>query len=127
MALVTGSAQVTWGERTKVDLDWASRWIDLDAMFGTGKTVVPLEAARGLFDVLMRQLPATSDTDISLAVDQLNLGADQISNVRFAAVRAGGPLEVKDFQVDLPGTTHLSLGGKLAPGETSPKFEGQIG
>jgi uncharacterized protein involved in outer membrane biogenesis len=125
--LVTGDAEVTWGERTRVDLALNSRWIDLDAMFGTGKTVVPLEAARGLFDVLMRQLPASSDTNVKLAVDQLNLGADQISNVRFAAVRAGGPLEVKDFQVDLPGATHLSLGGKLAPGETTPKFEGTIG
>jgi uncharacterized protein involved in outer membrane biogenesis len=125
--LVTGKAQVAWGPRTRVDLALNSRWIDLDAMFGTGKTVVPLEAARGLFEVLMRQLPASSDTNINLAVDQLNLGSDQISNVRFAAVRAGGPLEVRDFQVDLPGATHLSLGGQLAPGETSPKFEGNIG
>lgn len=125
--LVTGDAQATWGERTKLDLALNSRWIDLDAMFGTGKTVVPLEAARGLFDVLMRQLPASSDTNIELQVDQLNLGADQISNVHFAAVRAGGPLEVKDFRVSLPGATQLSLAGKLAPGETSPKFEGAIG
>jgi hypothetical protein len=125
--LVTGDAQATWGERTKLDLALNSRWIDLDAMFGTGKTVVPLEAARGLFDVLMRQLPASSDTNIDLQVDQLNLGADRISNVHFAAVRAGGPLEVKDFRVSLPGATQLSLAGKLAPGETSPKFEGAIG
>lgn len=125
--LVTGTAQLSWGERTKLDLALNSRWLDLDAMFGTGKTVVPLEAARGLFDVLMRQLPATSDTNINLAVDQLNLGADQISDVRFAAVRAGGPLEVKDFQVALPGATHLSLSGKLAPGESAPKFEGIVG
>lgn len=125
--LVTGNAQATWGERTKLDLALNSRWIDLDAMFGTGKTVVPLEAARGLFDVLMRQLPASSDTNINLQVDQLNLGADQISNVHFAAVRAGGPLEVKDFRVSLPGATQLSLAGKLAPGETSPKFEGAVG
>lgn len=125
--LVTGNAQATWGERTKLDLTLNSRWIDLDAMFGTGKTVVPLEAARGLFDVLMRQLPATSDTNVNLAADQLNLGADQISNVRFAAVRAGGPLEVKDFQVGLPGATQLTLAGKLAQGETAPKFEGVVG
>lgn len=125
--LVTGDARVTWGERTRVDLTLNSRWIDLDAMFGTGQAVVPLEAARGLFDVLMRQLPASSDTNISLAVDQLSLGADQISNVRFSAVRAGGPLEVKNFEVGLPGATHLSLGGKLAPGESAPKFEGTIG
>lgn len=125
--LVTGNAQSTWGERTKLDLALNSRWIDLDAMFGTGKTVVPLEAARGLFDVLMRQLPASSDTNIELQVDQLNLGADQISNVHFSAVRAGGPLEVKDFRVSLPGATQLSLAGKLAPGESSPKFEGAVG
>lgn len=126
--LVTGEAQATWGERTKLDMALNSRWIDLDAMFGTGKTVVPLEAARGLFDVLMRQLPASSDTNIDLRVDQLNLGADQISDVHFAAVRSGGPLEIKDFRVALPGATQLSLAGKLAPGEqSSPKFEGTVG
>lgn len=125
--LISGDAQATWGERTKLDLALNSRWIDLDSMFGTGKVIVPLEAARGLFDVLMRQLPASSDTNINLAVDQLNLGADQISNVRFEAVRAGGPLEVKSFQVSLPGATQLALAGKLAPGETAPKFEGTIG
>ena len=126
--LITGTAEAAWGERTRVDLALNSRWIDLDAMFGTsGKAVVPLEAARGLFDVLMRQLPASSDTNVNLTIDQLNLGADQISDVRVAAVRAGGPLEVKDFQVRLPGSTQLSLTGKLAPAENAPKFEGTIG
>lgn len=125
--LVTGQARADWGERTKLDLSLNSRWIDLDAMFGTGKKVVPLEAARGLFDVLMRQLPASSDTNIQLAVDQLNLGADRISNVRIAAVRAGGPLRIRDFQVDLPGATKLAVTGRMSPGKTAPKFEGNIG
>lgn len=126
--LITGNAEAAWGDRTRIDLALNSRWIDLDAMFGSGgKPVIPLEAARGLFDVLMRQLPASSDTNVNLSIDQLNLGADQISNVRFAAVRAGGPLEVKDFQVGLPGATQLSLSGKLAPADDAPKFEGNIG
>lgn len=125
--LVTGQAQAAWGERTKLDLSLNSRWIDLDAMFGTGKKVVPLEAARGLFDVLMRQLPASSDTNIQLSVDQLNLGADRISNVRIAAVRAGGPLRIRDFQLELPGATKLALTGRMAPGKTAPKFQGNIG
>lgn len=125
--LVTGEARLAWADRTKVDLTLASRWIDLDAMFGTGRDVVPLEAARGLFDVLMRALPATADTNVNLTVDQLNLGADQISNVRIAAVRSGGPLELGEFKVSLPGSTQLALAGKLTPGETSPKFDGTIG
>lgn len=128
--LMTGEAKWAWSDKTKLDVTLNSRWLDLDAVFGRSgkeaKPVVPLEAAREIFETMMRLLPETADTNAKLAVDQLNLGADQISNIKVTAVRAGGPLELQEFQVGLPGQTQLNLSGKLAPGETAPKFDGTV-
>jgi AsmA family/AsmA-like C-terminal region len=126
--LITGTADVSWADKMRMDVALASRWLDLDRLTVSedGGPVVPLAAARDLFDALAAALPAEADTNATLEFDQLNFGGEVVSNVRLAASRANGPLELKDVRASFPGGTRLELGGVLKPGGKVPDFDGMM-
>lgn len=124
--LVTGRAKMAWTQRTQLDVDLVSQWLDIDRMTAAADAPVPLEAARALFELLAQSLPADSDTSAVLRFDQLTLGGEAIGNVRVRASRAQGPLELKEFKADLPGGARLDLAGVLSAGEAVPRFDGML-
>lgn len=113
--LITGQAKFGWTDKTQLDVDLTSRWLDLDQLSHSNQAKMPLEAARGYFEVLASALPTEADTNALLEFDQLTLGGEPISNVRLAASRSGGPLELKGVRADLPGGVRLELDGILTP------------
>ena len=124
--LITGEAMFDWANRMRVDLSLASRWLDLDQIAPPGEAKVPLEAGRGYFEALAAALPQEADTNARLEFDQLTLGGEPISNVRLAASRAGGPLELKGVRADLPGGVRLELDGILTPSAKVPRLDGSL-
>jgi len=124
--LITGEATFGWSSKTQLDVTLASRWLDLDQLARTGRSGMPLEAARGYFEVLASALPAAADTNALLEFDQLTLGGEPIGNVRLAARRAGGPLELKGVRADLPGGVRLDLEGILTPTDKVPQLDGTL-
>ncbi len=124
--LITGEAVFDWANRMRVDLSLASRWLDLDQISPPGEAKVPLEAGRGYFEALAAALPQEADTNARLEFDQLTLGGEPISNVRLAASRAGGPLELKGVRADLPGGVRLELDGILTPSAKVPRLDGSL-
>lgn len=124
--LITGEATFGWAGKTQLDVTLASRWLDLDQLARTGQSGVPLEAARGYFEVLAASLPAAADTNALLEFDQLTLGGEPVSNVRLAAARSGGPLELKGVRADLPGGVRLDLDGVLTPADKIPHLDGSL-
>ena len=124
--LITGEAVFDWAQRMRVDLSLASRWLDLDQISPPGEAKVPLEAGRGYFEALAAALPQEADTNARLEFDQLTLGGEPISNVRLAASRAGGPLELKGVRADLPGGVRLELDGILTPSGKVPRLDGSL-
>ncbi len=123
--LVTGSAKVSWPERTRMEVALASRWLDFDQLSGGGKAV-PLDIARQLFDALASILPDEADTNTKVLLDQVTLGGDAVSDVRFEASRAGGALELKDVRANLPGGARVEFDGQLTGVDAERAFNGMI-
>lgn len=124
--LITGSATFGWKDTTQLDVTLASRWLDLDQIAPPDDTKMPLEAGRGYFEALAAALPQQADTNARLEFDQLTLGGEPISNVRLAASRSGGPLELKGVRADLPGGVRLELDGILTPSAQTPRLDGSL-
>ncbi len=124
--LITGEATFGWANKTQLDVTLASRWLDLDQLAHTSESGMPLEAARGYFEMLAAALPAASGTNALLEFDQLTLGGEPVSNVRLAASRSGGPLELKGVRADLPGGVRLDLDGILTPTAKVPELDGTL-
>ncbi len=124
--LITGQAKVGWADKMQLDVELASRWLDLDRIAHTTDARVPLEAGRGYFEALASVLPAEADTNARLDFDQLTLGGEPIGNVHLAASRSGGPLELKGVRADLPGGARLELDGILTPTGKVPRLDGSL-
>ena len=124
--LVSGSAKVSWPQRTKVEVSLASRWLDFDKLAGAGKAV-PVDVARQLFDGLASSLPTEADTSTKIILDQVTLGGDSVSDVRFEASRTGGgALELKDVRASLPGGARVEFDGQLTGADAARAFAGAI-
>lgn len=124
--LISGQARLDWADRMKLDVELASRWLDLDQIADVTAKQMPLEAARSYFEALASALPAEADTNARLEFDQLTLGGEPIGNVRLAARRAGGPLELDAVRADLPGGVRLELDGILTPSNDVPRLDGAL-
>jgi uncharacterized protein involved in outer membrane biogenesis len=123
--LITGQAKLDWTDTPRLDVELASRWLDLDQLGRGREPKTPLEAGRNYFEVLGAMLPAEADTNARLEFDQVTLGGEPISNVRLAASRAHGPLQLKGVRADLPGGVRLELDGILKPGK-APRLDGNL-
>jgi uncharacterized protein involved in outer membrane biogenesis len=124
--LITGQATFGWADKMRLDVELASRWLDLDRIAHPTDARVPLEAGRGYFEALASVLPAEADTNARLDFDQLTLGGEPIGNVHLAASRSGGPLELKGVRADLPGGARLELDGILTPTGKVPRLDGSL-
>ncbi|HYD15961.1 MAG TPA: AsmA family protein [Hyphomicrobium sp.] len=124
--LITGQAKFGWADKMRLDVDLASRWLDLDQLQHTASSRMPLEAGRSYFEALAAALPAEAETNARLEFDQITLGGEPISNVRLAASRSEGPLQLKGVRADLPGGVRLELDGILTPTEKVPRLDGSL-
>ncbi|MGQ0671248.1 MAG: AsmA family protein, partial [Hyphomicrobium sp.] len=121
--IVTGAAKMAWTDKVRLDLALQSSWLDLDRATA-GTTARPLEVARGLFDTFAGLLPVEAETNVGLNLDQVNFGGEAVSGVRLAVVRAGGPLELKEFRAGVPGGTTVVLDGVLDVASRPAAFQG---
>jgi uncharacterized protein involved in outer membrane biogenesis len=124
--LITGQAKFGWADKMRLDVELASRWLDLDRIAHTTGAKIPLEAGRGYFEALASVLPSEADTNARLDFDQLTLGGEPIGNVHLAASRSGGPLEIKGVRANLPGGARLELDGILTPTGKVPRLDGSL-
>ncbi len=124
--IVTGEASMSWSDKVRVNVGLGSRWLDLDRTAVSGGGARPMEVARGLFEGLTGMLPVEAETNVALKFDQVSLGAEAVSGIRLAVVRAGGPLELKEFRANVPGGGRLALDGVLSVGQAPATFEGNM-
>lgn len=149
--IVTGSVGAAWGARHKVRVDLASRWLDLDrlaAPLGAGAdkpapgsggsdqleapgaeaAAMPLSVARRLFTRLVGVLPAADDLDATVAIEQVSLGGEAVSDVRIVLRGEGGPLELRTLSAGLPGGARIDFSGHVTDTVTSDEaaVEGSV-
>lgn len=126
--LISGTASAEWSEELRLDVELASKWIDLDRLTGSADEVrqPPLDRARAMFDRLIGSLPATADTRVALSLDQVGLGGEAVSGLRFHARRSGGALELEDVRANLPGGSQIALDGNLDDEAGNRRFRGSL-
>lgn len=125
--IITGNADMSWaGDKVRLMAGLESKWLDLDIATPNSQALRPLDAARGLFEGLTALLPVEAETDLGLKLEQVNLGGDAISGVRLKIMRAGGPLEVKEFRASIPGGGRLALDGILDVAQSPAQFDGNL-
>ena len=124
--LISGNAEATWSDALNVDLNLASRWLDLDRIAGSGGGKRPLDTAQSFVAAVMDALPMQAETKIRFDIDQANLGGEAVSAIRLEAARSNGTLLLKGLRAGLPGGAKLTLDGTIADVANARSFQGDL-
>ena len=124
--LISGNAEATWSDALNVDLNLASRWLDLDRIAGSGGGKRPLDTAQSFVAAVMDALPMQAETKIRFDIDQANLGGEAVSAIRLEAARSNGTLLLKGLRAGLPGGARLTLDGTIADVANARTFQGDL-
>ena len=125
--LLTGAVKAAWRDALAVDMNLASRWLDLDRIAGTAENSSPLESVVPLALRLRDLLPADGRSRASFTVDQANIGRESISSLRLALVRSKDKLEIEELRLGMPGGSRGELQGTMSGPVSAPVFDGALG
>lgn len=119
--LLVGNAKATWQDKLRVDGRLASRWLDLDSMFGIAPGESPLRAMERL---AAARFGIAGHTTLDISVEQANLGGEAISGLLVRLGRMGDKLSLRRIQAALPGGTTLAGDGELSGSPKRLVFDG---
>ncbi len=125
--LLSGVVKAAWRDALAVDMNLASRWLDLDRIAGTTENSSPLDSIVPLALRLRDLLPADGRSRASFTVDQANIGREAISGLRLALVRSRDKLEVEELRLGMPGGSRGELQGTMSGPAGAPVFDGSFG
>ena len=125
--LLSGVVRAAWRDALAVDMNLASRWLDLDRIAGTTEHSSPLDSIVPLALRLRDLLPADGRSRASFTVDQANIGREAISGLRLALVRSRDKLEVEELRLGMPGGSRGELQGTMSGPAGAPVFDGSFG
>jgi|GEM_PF-595254 len=129
--LLSGSALATWESGLAIRSSLSSRWLDLDALLGIGKTQSPLQ---GLAALASHQpsVAIMGGTRLDVLIDHATLGQASVRDLRLqvshtqGVSRAQGISRVGRVQVRLPGRTKLIADGLVTTDDNGSVFDGHI-
>jgi uncharacterized protein involved in outer membrane biogenesis len=121
---ISGAVHVSWQEQTEVKLALNSKLLDIDRI--NGAKAVPLDIVRDLANKVSTTLDGSLQTEASIALDQVTLGGEALSGVRFKLASKGGPLEFSDVKASMPGGARAELSGSLSSEAEKRSFKGQL-
>ncbi len=124
--LVTGSASASWENALDIDLQLASRWLDLDRIAASGSTESPFDTTRSFVAAFMQALPEKAETRVRFDLDQANLGGEAVSGLRIGVARTHGVLLLEELRAGLPGGTKLALDGTVDNAPNAKAFQGEF-
>lgn len=125
--IVTGSLRANWRNELALDMNIASRWLDLDRITGATEQTGPIESI-AKFSVRLRDfIPGHGRAQVTLAIDQASLGHDAVGPVQLLLKRSADKLEIQELRVALPGGSRGELQGTIfdTTGQ-SVVFDGQL-
>jgi uncharacterized protein involved in outer membrane biogenesis len=125
--IVTGSARAAWRTPVTLDMDLASRWIDVDRLAGAAEGASPAATVAKLAAWVRNLLPGDSLARMSIAVEQANLAGEAIGPLRLAVARSASSLEIGELRTTLPGGTRVDLKGDISGAADALAYRGDIG
>lgn len=120
-----GAVQATWQKGLAVEGRLASKWLDLDAIFGLGKGASPLEAIKRLAARNTKN-QSQGEALFELSIDQANLGGTSVGPLLARVGRKAGTARIDRLQVQLPGQTRLSADGDISFAAAGAGFDGHV-
>jgi hypothetical protein len=125
--LITGSATASWTDALSVELNLASRWLDLDRVVLPEKSSRARSGRRRNFILaVMESLPKNAESKVRFDLDQANLGGEAVSGVRLEVARSNGVLLLSNLRAGLPGGSKVSLDGAIADNSGGQAFQGDL-
>ena len=125
--LITGGLRASWREALAVEMNLASRWLDLDRIAGASDGAGPLDSMVPLAIGMRDLLPAQSRSRATFAIDQANVGREAVSGLRLSLTRSEGKLAIEELRLGLPGGSRGELQGVVTGPPDAPVFDGSIG
>lgn len=111
--IVTGSLRANWRNELALDMNIASRWLDLDRITGSAEQTGPIESIAKFSSRLRDLIPGHGKAQVTLAIDQANLGNEAVGPVQLLLKRSEDKLEIQDLRVALPGGSRGELQGTI--------------
>jgi hypothetical protein len=124
--MLAGEVQVLWRDALAVDMNLASRWLDLDRVAGAGDAAGPLESIVPIAIGLRDLLPAAGRSRATFAIDQANVGREAVNAIRLSLARVGDRLEIEELNLGLPGGSRGELKGVVSGPPGDAAFDGSI-
>jgi hypothetical protein len=125
--IVTGSLRANWRKELTLDMNIASRWLDLDRITGAGEQTGPIESIAKFSARLRDLIPGHGKAAVTLAIDQANLGHDAVGPVQLVMKRSADKLEIQELRVALPGGSRGELQGTIFDAAGQPVvFDGNL-
>jgi uncharacterized protein involved in outer membrane biogenesis len=125
--LISGTLKAAWRDSLRVDMNLASRWLDLDRIAGAGEGADPLASIIPLALRLRDLLPADTRSHARFSIDQANLGREAVSGLGLELGRSGDKLEVERLRLSMPGGSRGELKGVVSGPPDRLQFEGSVG
>ncbi|NJO24453.1 MAG: hypothetical protein HC868_18000, partial [Sphingomonadales bacterium] len=119
--------RANWRNELALDMSIASRWLDLDRITGATEQTGPIESIAKFAARLRDLIPGHGRAQVTLAIDQANLGHDAVGPVQLVLKRSAEKLEIQDLRVALPGGSRGELQGTIFDTRNQPlAFDGQL-
>jgi hypothetical protein len=124
--IVTGSVRASWRSERALQMSMSSRWLDLDRITGSTEDAGPIESITKFASRLRDFIPGRGRAEVTLVVDQANLGRDLIGPVRLLLRRSEEKLDIQDLKVALPGGSRAELQGSIYDTARNVVFDGRL-
>jgi len=125
--LISGSASASWSDALSVELNLASRWLDLDRVVQPEEDQQsPIGTARNFILAVMESLPKNAESKVRFDLDQANLGGEAVSGIRLEVARSNGVLLLSNLRAGLPGGSKVSVDGSVADTTGGQGFQGDL-
>jgi hypothetical protein len=125
--IVTGRLRASWRNELALDMNIASRWLDLDRITGATEQTGPIESIAKFSARLRDLIPGHGKAQVSLAIDQASLGHDAVGPVQLLLKRSDDKLEIQDLRVALPGGSRGEMQGTIFDTAGQPVvFDGHL-
>lgn len=125
--IVTGSVRANWRSELSLEMDVASRWLDLDRVTSAAEQTSPVESIAKFSSRLRDLIPGHGKAKVTLAIEQANLGREAVGPVQLLLKRSDDRLEIQELRIALPGGSRGELQGKIFDAAGQPvTFDGHL-